>query len=100
MDSCSVGTEQTVFFGVFDAIAGNFGLPRHFVGDRLVDAVLKFHIHLPHLHFKVRSVLDFALFCKLVRLDFALYAVSVRQTGILLLSSFRFHLTMDTLDFR
>ena len=65
--------------------------------DKLID----FHpIHLPHLHFKVRSVLDFVLVCKLVRLDFAFYAVSVRQTGILLRASFRFHLAMDTLAFR
>ena len=65
------------------------------------DKCIDFHpIYLPHLHFKVRSVLDFALFGKLVRLDFAYYAVSVRQTGILLLSSFRFHFAMDTLDFR
>ena len=70
------------------------------VVETSADKCIDFHpIYLPHLHFKVRSVLDFALLCKLVRLDFALYAVSVRQTGILLLSSFRFHLTMDTLDF-
>ena len=65
--------------------------------DKLID----FHpIYLPHLQFKVRSVLDFVLLCKLVRLDFAFYAVSVRQTGILLRASFRFHLAMDTLAFR
>ena len=39
----------------------------------------------------------FALLCKLIHLAYALYAVSVRQTWILLLLSFRFHLTMDTL---
>ena len=65
------------------------------------DKFIDFHpIYLPHLHFKVRSVLDFVLFSKLVRLDFAFYAVSVRQTGILLRASFRFHLAMDTLAFR
>ena len=57
-------------------------------------------IYLPHLHHKVRSVSDFTLFGKLIHLAYALYAVSVRQTGILLLPSFRFHLTMDTLGFR
>ena len=57
-------------------------------------------IYLPHLHHKVRSVLDFALFSKLIHLAYALYAVSVRQTGSLLLPSFRFHLTVDTLGFR
>ena len=65
--------------------------------DKLID----FHpIYLPHLHFKVRSVLDFVLFGKLVRLEYAFYAISVRQTGILLRASFRFHLAMDTLAFR
>ena len=44
MDSCSGGTEQTVFFGVFNAVTGDFGLPRHFVGDRL-DAVLELNVH-------------------------------------------------------
>ena len=57
-------------------------------------------IYLPHLHHKVRSVSDFTLFGKLIHLEYALYAVSVRQTGILLLPPFRFHLTMDTLGFR
>ena len=65
------------------------------------DKLLDFHpIYLPHLHFKVRSVLDFVLSGKLVHLVFAFYAVSVRQTGILLRASFRFHLAMDTLAFR
>ena len=57
-------------------------------------------IYPPHLHLRVRSVLDFALFSKLVRPEYALYAVSVRQAGSLLRTSFRFHLTMDTLVFR
>ena len=65
--------------------------------DKLID----FHpIYLPHLHLSVRSVLDFVLFSKLVRPEYAFYAVSVRQTGILLRASFRFHLAMDTLAFR
>ena len=54
-------------------------------------------IYLPHLHHKVRSVSDFALFCKLIHLAYALYAVSVRRCRILPTASFRFHLTMDTL---
>ena len=57
-------------------------------------------IYPPHLHFRVRSVLDFALICKLVRPEYALYAVSVRRAGSLLRTSFRFHLAMDTLVFR
>ena len=57
-------------------------------------------IYPPHLHLRVRSVLDFALFGKLVRPEYALYAVSVRRAGSLLRTSFRFHLTMDTLVFR
>ena len=57
-------------------------------------------IHPPHLHLRVRSVLDFALLGKLVRPEYALYAVSVRRAGSLLRTSFRFHLTMDTLVFR
>ena len=65
--------------------------------DKLID----FHpIYLPHLHLRVRSVLDFVLFGQLVRPEYAFYAVSVRQTGILLRASFRFHLAMDTLAFR
>ena len=51
------------------------------------DKCIDFHpIYLPHLHHKVRSVSDFALFGKLIRLAYTLYAVSVRQTGILLLT--------------
>ena len=65
--------------------------------DKLIDFR---PIHLPHLHLRVRSVLDFVLSSKLVRLEYAFYAVSVRQTGILLRASFRFHLAMDTLAFR
>jgi len=34
---------------------------------------------------------------KLVRLQFALYAISVRQREILPPASFRFHFTVDTL---
>ena len=40
-------------------------------------------IHLPHLQRKVRAVSDFVLFGKLVRSEYALYAVSVRQTEVL-----------------
>ena len=57
-------------------------------------------IYPPHLHLRVRSVLDFALLGKLVRPEYALYAVSVRRAGSLLRTSFRFHLAMDTLVFR
>ena len=56
-------------------------------------------IYLLHLHHKPRIALDFVLPCKLVQLTYALYAVSVRQAGILPPASFRFHLTMDTLAF-
>jgi hypothetical protein len=42
---------------------------------------------------------DFVLFWKLIRLAFALYAVSVRRLGTLPPASFRFHLAMDTLAF-
>ena len=52
---------------------------------------------LVHLHRKVRAVLDFALFGKLVRLANALYVLSVRQAGNLPPTSFRFHLAVDTL---
>ena len=59
-----------------------------------------FHpIYLLHLPCELRAVLDFGLFGNLIRLTLALYAVSVRQAGILLPASFRFHLTMDTLAF-
>ena len=34
-----------------------------------------------HLHLKVRAVLDFALFSKLIRLEYALYALPVRRVG-------------------
>jgi len=37
-------------------------------------------IYLPHLHHRVRAVLDFVLFSRLVRPVYALYAISVRQT--------------------
>jgi hypothetical protein len=56
-------------------------------------------IYLLHLHHKPRIASDFVLFCKLIRLIYALYAVSVRQAGILPTASFRFHLTVDTLAF-
>ena len=56
-------------------------------------------IYLLHLHHKPRIALDFVLICKLIRLIYAFYAVSVRQAGILPSASFRFHLTMDTLAF-
>ncbi|MDD3154364.1 MAG: hypothetical protein PHS41_05805, partial [Victivallaceae bacterium] len=54
-------------------------------------------MHPPHLHHKIRVVLDFVLFGKLVRLVYALYAISVCQVGIFRWASFRFHLAMDTL---
>ena len=56
-------------------------------------------IYLLHLHHKPRIALDFVLSGKLIRLTYALYAVSVRQAGILPPASFRFHFTMDTLAF-
>ena len=40
-------------------------------------------IYLPHLRFGVRAVTDFVLIRKLVRSEYALYAVSVRQTEAL-----------------
>ncbi len=59
-----------------------------------------FHpIYLLHLPCELRTVLDFGLLCNLIQLTLALYAVSIRQAGILLPASFRFHLTMDTLAF-
>ena len=65
------------------------------------DKLIGFHpIYLPHLHLRTRSVSDFVLVSKLVHPEIALYAVSVRQTGISLRTSFRFHLAMDTLVFR
>ena len=54
-------------------------------------------IYLPHLHTLSRIALDFVLFCKLVRLRYALYAVPVRQARTLPPASFRFHLAVDTL---
>ncbi len=78
-------------------------------------------IYLPHLRSGIRAVylpprnlisqrlrdLDFVLFNKLVRSEYALYVVPVCQTGDLPAghfsalhpASFRFHLTMDTLAF-
>ena len=44
------------------------------------------------------QLLGFGLSCSLTLIH-SLYVISVRQTGVLLPSSFRFHLTMDTLDF-
>ena len=65
------------------------------------DKLIGFHpIYLPHLHLRTRSVSDFVLVSKLVHPEIALYAVSVRQTGISLRTSFRFHLAVDTLVFR
>ncbi|MBN1190402.1 MAG: hypothetical protein JXA46_11665, partial [Dehalococcoidales bacterium] len=62
--------------------------------------LMPFHpIYLLHLHHKPRIALDFVLLCKLIRFTYALYAVPVRQAGILPPASFRFHLTMDTLAF-
>ena len=70
-------------------------------GETSADKCVDFPpIYPPHLHLRVRPALDFALFSKLVRPEYALYAVSVRQAGSLLRTSFRFHLTMDTLVFR
>ena len=54
-------------------------------------------IYLPHLHRGIRAVLDFALLRKLVRPTYAFYVISVRQARDLPRTSFRFHLTMDTL---
>lgn len=57
-----------------------------------------FHpMRLVHLHRELRTVLDFALLCKLVRIANALYVLSVRQAGNLPPTSFRFHLAVDTL---
>ena len=70
-------------------------------GETSADKCVDFPpIYPPHLHLRVRPALDFALFCKLVRPEYALYAVSVRRAGSLLRTSFRFHLAMDTLVFR
>jgi len=44
------------------------------------------------------QLLGFGLLCSLTLIH-SLYVISIRQTGVLLSSSFRFHLTMDTLDF-
>lgn len=40
---------------------------------------------------------DFVLCWKLVRFEYALYAISVRQTEALPQASFRLHLTVDAL---
>jgi len=56
-------------------------------------------IYLLHLHHEPRIASDFVLFGKLIQLKIALYAVSVRQAGILPPASFRFHLAVDTLAF-
>jgi len=64
------------------------------------------HFHLmspPHLHRRIRVVLDFVLFGKLVLPAYALYVISVRQCETLpnelveFYISFRFRLTADTL---
>ena len=44
------------------------------------------------------QLLGFDLACNLTLIH-SLYVISIRQTGVLPPSSFRFHLTMDTLDF-
>ena len=44
------------------------------------------------------QLLGFNLLCSLTLIH-SLYVISVRQTRVLPPSSFRFHLTMDTLDF-
>ena len=44
------------------------------------------------------QLLGFGLLCSLTLIH-SLYVISIRQTGVLLPSSFRFHLAMDTLDF-
>ena len=46
-------------------------------------------VYLPDLLYGVRGVLDFVLSCKLVLPKSAFYLVSVRQTEILPLASFR-----------
>ena len=40
-------------------------------------------IYLPYLRFGIRAVLDFVLFSKLVRSEYAFYTISVRQTEVL-----------------
>ena len=40
-------------------------------------------IYLPHLRFGIRAVWDFALHGKLVRSEYALYAIPVRQIEVL-----------------
>ncbi|WP_232617481.1 hypothetical protein, partial [Aerococcus urinae] len=53
-----------------------------------------------HLLSQIRAVLDFTLLGKLIHLLTAfLYEVSVRQCKYLPPTSFRFHLTVDTLVF-
>jgi len=54
-------------------------------------------IYLPHLHRLFRIVLGFVLLCKLTQQAYALYAVRIPQTRALPPTSFRFHLTVDTL---
>jgi len=54
-------------------------------------------IYLPHLLSLAFGSKDFALSCRLIQRALALYEVRVPQTGDLPLTSFRFHLTMDTL---
>ena len=44
-----------------------------------------------------RQLLDFVAFSQLISHSLALYVISVRRTRNLLTTSFRFHLTMDTL---
>ena len=54
-------------------------------------------IYLLYLHHGIRVILDFALMCKLVRPVYALYIVSVSQTGVLPPASFRSLLAEGTL---
>ena len=45
MNSCSCGAELPIFLGIFEAVAGNLCLPRHFVGYRLINDTFKFYIY-------------------------------------------------------
>ena len=57
-----------------------------------------FHlIYLPNLHLYVSDSLGLYLDLQIRPHTYALYSVSVRQTENLPLTSFRFHLTIDTL---
>ncbi|GAW30164.1 hypothetical protein ULO1_27340, partial [Carboxydocella sp. ULO1] len=54
-------------------------------------------IYPPHLLSAAFGSKDFALFRKLIQLPLASYVVPVRRAGGLPPTSFRFHLTVDTL---